>query len=497
MVWEYISEYFNLRSVLLCSATFLIISWILRRPRNMPPGPWSIPILGSLPYLVLAKYMSPMEPHRLFEATARKYGNIFSLNAFGYHVVVLNSYETIKEAFQNPLLNNRPSNILEDIEPGVASASGESWKQQRRFALSTLRGFGVGKRSFEEQISEETKALLDELKGRQDEPFDLQYLIVNAVSNVICAVIFGQRYEYTDEDFKELLANLNQQVEIIGSGGLLLFIPFMKYVRPELFRLYTENRERQIRFINKIIDEHRIDHDPEHPRDFIDVCLTEIDKNNEGLQSSLHLNERTLSSTIMQLFGAGSETTATTLRWVILYMMAYPDIQRQVQQEIDSEVGRDRLPKLSDIPNLPFTGAVLLEIQRIVTAVPSGVVHTAAEATMLNGYTIPNDTFLFSNLWSVHHDPNLWKDPFQFKPARFLDPSGNVVHRPELIPFSTGRRICLGENLAKMEIFLFFTHMIHQFTFIAPNDSSNVSFEGISGLTYQPKPFEAVVMPRQ
>ncbi|XP_072015045.1 cytochrome P450 2J4-like [Amphiura filiformis] len=460
MVLEYISDYINLCSVLLCSALFLFMAWLFRRPSNMPPGPWSVPILGSLPYLVLAKYMSPMETHRMFEAIARKYGNIFSLNAFGYHVVVLNTYEAIKEAFQNPLLNDRPSNTLgDDIEPGVISASGESWKQQRHFSLSTLRGFGVGKRSFEEKISEETKALLDELKRRQDQPFDPQYLIVSAVSNVICAVIFGQRYEYTDEDFKELLANLNQRVKIVGSGGLLLLISFMKYVRPELFRLYKENRERQIQFINKVINEHRIHHDSEHPRDFIDVYLTEIEKNKESLQS--HLNERTLIITTMQLFGAGSETTATTLRWVILYMMAYPDIQRQVQQEIDSEVGRDRLPKLSDIPNLPFTGAVLLEIQRIVTAVPSGVVHTAAEATMLNGYTIPKGTFLFSNLWSVHHDPNLWKDPFQFNPARFLDPSGNVVHRPELIPFSTGRRICLGENLAKMEIFLFFTHMIH------------------------------------
>ncbi|XP_072024662.1 cytochrome P450 2J4-like [Amphiura filiformis] len=188
MVWEYISDYFNLRSVLLCSATFLIISWLLRRPSNMPPGPWSVPILGSLPYLVRAKYMSPMEPHRLFVAIARKYGNIFSLNVFGYNAVVLNTHEAIKEAFQNPLLNDRPSNKLgDDIEPGVASACGESWKQQRHFSLSTLRGFGVGKRSFEEQISLETKALLDEIKIRQDQPFDPQYLIVNAVSNVICA----------------------------------------------------------------------------------------------------------------------------------------------------------------------------------------------------------------------------------------------------------------------------------------------------------------------
>ncbi|XP_072021851.1 cytochrome P450 2J4-like [Amphiura filiformis] len=184
----------------------------------------------------------------------------------------------------------------------------------------------------------------------------------------------------------------------------------MKYVRPELFRLFLENRERLAQFINKVINEHRIHHDPEHPRDFIDVYLTEIEAYKEKLQPS-HLSERTLNTTIVQLFSAGSETTATTLRWALLYMMKYPDVQRQVQQEIDNKVGRDRLPQLSDIPNLPFTGATLLEIQRIVTVVPSGVVHCAAEATMLNGAkNLPGREFgedgnllvLYSHDTSVH-----------------------------------------------------------------------------------------------
>ncbi|XP_072043074.1 cytochrome P450 2J4-like [Amphiura filiformis] len=499
MFWEYITDYFDLRSVPLCFATFLLLSWLFRPRNDLPPGPWSVPILGSIPYLAFAMYRSPMEPHRFLQTTARKYGNVFSLNALGYTVVVLNTYETIKEAFQNPLLSDRPRNVLAEemhVTPGVANACGESWKQQRRFSLSTLRGFGVGKRTFEGQISQETQTLLDEFGKRQKQPFDPQYLIGNAVSNVICSVVFGQRYEYTDEDFKELLSIINQQLTILGAGGLLPLIPFMKYFRPELSRLFKENMERQIKFVNKIIDNHRTHHDPNNPRDFIDVFLTEIEENQkENLQS--HLNDQTLTTTIMQLFMAGSETTATTLRWTLLYMMAYPDIQLQLQEEIDNKVGRDRLPQLSDIQNLPFTGATLLEIQRIATIVPSGVVHCAAETTVLNGYTIPKGAFLLSNLWAVLHDPKVWNEPSQFNPSRFLDPSGYVIQRPELIPFSIGRRICLGENLAKMELFLFFTHMMHQFTFMAPNDSSELSFEGISGVTYQPKPFKVVVIPRQ
>ncbi|XP_072046944.1 cytochrome P450 2U1-like [Amphiura filiformis] len=402
------------------------------RSPKLPPGPWCLPLLGSLPYLLLATYRSSptaRDPHRLFELISRKYGTIFSLNVFGKVIVVLNTYEAVKEAFQNRLLNDRPpSPILPD---GVIFASGDSWKEQRRFSLVTLRGFG---QSLEDQISTETKVLLDEFKRQKHEPFDPHRLLGNALSNVICSVIFGHRYEYTDEDFKELLALLSEEVEFSAGGGIIIFFPSTRYLLPKLFKAMEENN----------------------------------------------------------LFAAGSETTATTLRWAILYMMAYPDIHRRVQQEIDIVVGRDRLPKLSDIPNLPYTGATLLELQRIVTITPSGIVHFAADDTILNGFSIPKGTFLISNLWAVHHDPNVWEEPAQFNPSRFLDSSGNLLHRPELIPFSTGRRICLGENLAKVTLSLFFTHVMHQFTFTKPTDSSEISFEGISGGTFQPKPFKVV-----
>ena len=118
--------------------------------------------------------------------------------------------------------------------------------------------------------------------------------------------------------------------------------------------------------------------------------------------------------------------------------MKYPDIQQKIQQEIDSVVGRDRFPKLSDAPQLPYTEAVLLEIQRIASVVQLGIIHRAADTANIKGFYVLKGEYLISNLWAVHHDAHIWGDPSEFRPSRFLDQSGEVLQREELIPFSIG-----------------------------------------------------------
>ncbi|XP_072048700.1 cytochrome P450 2U1-like [Amphiura filiformis] len=194
-------------------------------------------------------------------------------------------------------------------------------------------------------------------------------------------------------------------------------------------------------------------------------------------------------------------------------MIAYPEIQKRVQQEMDSVVGRDRLPRatvkrtrqldgeevprgLSDKDKLPFTSAVLLEIQRIVSTNPLGIPHSCGDDTIIDGYYIPKGSVVVSNLWAVHHDPDTCKNPDQFNPDRFLDKDRCLREREGLIPFSTGRRICIGENLAKMELYIFFTHLLHHFTFKKPHDSKSFSLKGVTGIQHSPGPFLIEVINR-
>ncbi|XP_022081153.1 cytochrome P450 2J6-like [Acanthaster planci] len=511
-VLQQVKDFLDVRMVLLGLFFLLVLRWLISRPKNLPPGPWGFPVLGSIPAIAWAMCRG-LEPHHLFEEYAAKYGPVFCLNIFNKRVVVLNEYALVKEAFQHPQLSDRPKNVITEVTKteGVVFSSGEVWMELRRFCLTVLRSFGVGKTSFEEQIGIEAEELMKEMAAFKGEPFNPKPLLGNAVANVICSVIFGKRYAYTDREFAHLLDLLSRNLKLAGGGGITLIFPSMRHLpffpTSELFLNLKVSRS----FIKNIIDSHRKTFDADNLKDFTDAFLMEIRHNqarNTGrghpedgkpkTSKYSHLSERNIVGTISNLFAAGSETTATTLQWCILYMMLHPDVQTRVQAEIDDVVGRYRLPRMADVPELNFTRAVIWEVQRLANIVPLGVPHCAASDIILRGFLIPKGSVLMSNFWKMSRDPKVWPDPEQFIPERFLNVKGEATRAEELIPFSIGRRSCIGEHLAKMELFLFFSFFVHQFTFKKPDDSPplSLSLKGRGGVTRSPLPFDTCAVLR-
>ncbi|XP_038058681.1 cytochrome P450 2J6-like [Patiria miniata] len=481
MLW-----YLDLRTVLLCVVVLLVLRWFLGRPKNLPPGPWGFPLIGSVP-AIIREVRRGVEPHDLFMRYAAKFGPVFRLQILNKTVVVLNDYTSVKEAFQHPQLNDRPKLLFTKLfrSEGVGMASGEKWIELRRFCLTVLRSFGVGKTSFEEKIGTEAEELMKEMSAFNGKPFDPKPLLSNAVSNVICSVIFGKRYEYADGEFKNLLSMLGENVKLFGSGGAMLFFPALRYL-PFMSTDKLESNMEAIRlFLTRIIDNHRAIFDLDNLDDFIDAYLMEL----KAGAKHVHLTEHSFTGTVGNLFGAGTETTGTTLQWALLYMAVYPEIQQRVQAEIDAVVGRNRLPRMADKPELNFTRAVIWEVQRMTIIAPLGVAHAAASDTQFHGFVIPKGALLVPNLWAVAHDPKVWSDPNKFQPERFLNDKGEAVQAEELIPFSVGRRSCIGEHLAKMELFIFFSFFLHQFTFKKPDDSPPLTLKGRGGFTNSPRVF--------
>ncbi|XP_066278637.1 cytochrome P450 2U1-like [Branchiostoma lanceolatum] len=147
---------------------------------------------------------------------------------------------------------------------------------------------------------------------------------------------------------------------------------------------------------------------------------------------------------------------------------------------------------------MPYTTATLAEVHRINTVVPLSIPHSPSSETALNGYTIPAGTNILMNLWSVHMNPQLFPEPDNFNPDRFLDQDGNFVKHEELIPFSVGPRVCLGEQLAKMEGFLLFVYLMQRFTFKLPEGATNLSTVGtMTALVNAPRPYDLCAVPRQ
>ncbi|XP_069823412.1 cytochrome P450 2D17-like [Dendropsophus ebraccatus] len=464
---------------------------------RFPPGPRGVPFLGNI---LQVNFQNPPETLRQLR---KEFGDIFSLQYFWNKMVVLNGLEVMKEALINRSeeIADRPRfpiyekiGFAGDTKGVVLAPYGNSWKEQRRFTLTTLRNFGMGKKSLEERVTEEAQCLCSAFRSQKDQ-FNPHFLMNNAVANVICSIAFGDRFEYDDAKFQRLLrlldatfkAEFGLRGQIINEIPLLAKIPWI--VDPVLKPQYE-----LIDFMKEIVSEHRKTWNPNDIRDFIDVYIAEMEKVKEDSASSF--NEGNLCMTTYDLFSAGSETTSTTLRWGLLYMILYPDVQSKVQEEIDRVIGRERKPTMGDVLQMPYTNAVIHEVQRCGDIAPLGVPHMTHKDMEIKGYIIPKDTTVLTNLSSVLKDQQLWEKPFQFYPKHFLDENGKFIKREAFMPFSAGRRSCLGEQLARMELFLFFTTLLQQLTFEIPSDQPRPREDPQYALTMSPHPYNIRVVAR-
>ncbi|XP_061095520.1 cytochrome P450 2J2-like [Conger conger] len=482
-------EGLDIKGLLVFLIAFLLITDFLkhRNPPNFPPGPWSLPVVGNV------FHIDAKQPHIYLTKLAKVYGNIFSIRLGRDKTVLVTGYRMVKEALVTQAENfvDRPPSPMTDrlySGTGIFMSNGYKWRKQRRFALTTLKNFGLGKKSLESVICEEAQFLQEEIEREQGNPFDPHLLLNNSVSNIICFMVFGHRFDYSDQNFQILLKLLSETLKLEGSIWAQLYEAFptvMKFLPGPHNEIFTHYKE-LCTFVRGELEKHKEDWDPCVPRDYMDSFLAEIERNKHDPEAGF--DELNLIMCALDLFLAGTETTSTTLRWALLYMMKYPDIQEKVQAEIDRVIGQSRLPSMADRANMPYTDAVIHEIQRMGNIVPLNAFRMASKDTTLGGYFLPKGTSVLTNLTSVMFDKTVWETPHTFNPGHFLDSDGKFVRQDAFMPFSAGKRVCLGEQLAKMELFLFFVIIFQKFSF-SPVQGVELNLEGEIGTTLTPVPF--------
>ncbi|XP_055978278.1 cytochrome P450 2J2-like [Sorex fumeus] len=482
------------RTLLMGAVAFLFFAYVFRkrRPKNCPPGPSILTVLGNL---LLDFEQLCLRVQQL----VKKYGNVFGMSFGDIYLVVVTGLPLIKEALveKNQDFINRPVTPIRNRifkTNGLVMSSGKTWKEQRRFTLTTLRNFGLGKKSLEERIQEEAYYLIQLIKEENGQPFDPHFKINNAVSNIICSITFGERFEYQDEKFQGLLRMLDEVVYLEASTWCQFYnmFPTLMNLLPGPHRTLFNDWENLKLFVAEMIKNHKRDWNPDEPRDFIDAYLNEIEKHKGDTSSSF--DEENLIYTTLDLFTAGTETTSTTLRWGLLYMALYPDIQEKVHAEIDRVIGQMQQPSMALRESMPYTHAVVHEVQRMGNIIPLNVPRAAAADTTLNGYHIPKGTLVLTNLITLHRDPAEWATPDTFNPEHFLE-NGKFKKREDFLPFSIGKRACLGEQLARTELFVFFTSLMQKFTF-RPPDNEQMSQKFRMGLTVAPVKYRICALPR-
>nr|XP_056712808.1 cytochrome P450 2K6-like [Euleptes europaea] len=488
-------------SMLFLFALTLAYLWIMSnfwnsRSQKFPPGPKQLPLIGNLHQMDLKR------PHVTMLKFSKQYGPVFRIQMGLQEMVVLAGYETVKEALVNQAdaFVDRPMiPIFEDFLQGhgIVISNGEGWKVLRRFAITTLRDFGMGKKTIEERIVEESRFLIQKFESFDGKPFETTSSINSAVSNIIVSILLGKRYEYEDPTFIRLLHMISENTRLVGSPSVQLYnmFPALGFLSGGR-KTVLHNRDEFFAFIQATFIERLKELDENDQRSFIDAFLVRQQEEKNKYQINGIFHNENLKSVVNDLFTAGTETTSTTLRWGLLLMLKYPEIQKKVQEEITKVVGSAQ-PRIEHRAKMPYTDAVIHEIQRFANILPTSVPRATNADVTLGGYFIPKGTHIIPLLYSVLYDESQWEKPLQFYPEHFLDTEGKFVKRDAFLPFSAGRRMCAGETLAKMELFLFFASLLQRFTFLpAPGTSKeDLDLTPAVGFTTPPVPHSICALP--
>ncbi|KAM4042284.1 cytochrome P450 2C5-like isoform 2-T2 [Anomaloglossus baeobatrachus] len=430
-------------SIILCLFVALFFYGRKKNIYNLPPGPRPLPIIGNLHILDMKK------PYLTFHQLSKKYGPVYTIKLGEEKVVVLCGYDAVKDALVNHAdeFSGRPKvPIFHEI----------------------IKGYG--------------------------EPFDNLMIINAAVSNIIVSILLSNRFDYENPTLLRLLKIINENTRLIGTPMAMLYNAFPSVMRwcSRVQRTVARNVEEMHVFIRETFTNQKKELDINDQRNLIDSFL--VKQKEEKPNPELYFTNENLTMLVTDLFAAGMETTSTTLRWGLLLMMKYPEIQKKVQSEIEKVIGSAE-PQVSHRKDMPYTDAVIHEIQRFGNIVPSNLPHATTQDVNFRGYLLPKGTHVIPLLTSVLYDKDHFVKADEFYPGHFLDSKGNFVRKEAFMPFSAGKRSCAGENLAKMELFMFFTKLLQNFTFQAP-PGATLDLTAAGGFTAPPKAYKICAIPR-
>ncbi|KAL5992498.1 hypothetical protein ACLOJK_013417 [Asimina triloba] len=430
-------------------------------PKNLPPGPFAWPIIGTL----LPKLKK--QPHLELSKLAQTFGPLMLLK-FGVEPVVVGSTHTAAMEIlkdQDRVLSGRfaphSTRIKGYIEHSMVWADcTDYWKLIRKICRTEL--FSTKMLDLQAPVREAKVAdFIHFLRRKDGEVVKFADVIFGAILNVLGGLIFNKDVF----DFEDKTDNNLGMKGMIRQLMILAAIPNLADLYPILgssdFQGLRKASAVCVKQMNdswaEIVKERRANKD-HSKNDFLQVLI------DSGF------NDAQIDALLLETFGPGSDTTASTIEWAMAELLRDPSKMIKVREELDRVVGRKRAVKESDLPHLPYLHAVMKETLRLHPPVTFLLPHRALETCEVMNYTVPNGCQLMVNTYAIGRDPKTWPSPLSFAPERFLDSDvdyqGNHFH---YIPFGAGRRICPGLSLATRVVRLFLASLIHSFEWELPN----------------------------
>ncbi|XP_050666559.1 cytochrome P450 18a1-like isoform X2 [Leptidea sinapis] len=439
---------------------------------------------------------------------------------------------------------------------GIVLSEGELWKRQRQFLTEKFRLLGVKlwkNQPFEKYIITEVQELLKKIDNSKDIPLDPMVVLGRHVHNVICELMMSFRFEEGDPNFALFNERISRGMELYGSvhvgehlacylklPGKMAVIKEIKKNLTDISKFHEDHLrarlEKQLKsyryfdedifnfYIKQLHDEYPAEELPNLLAKKTDICTLEDniaddlqpEQNpftNDKVKDLLHcfleqiqnekkdndapsifVNKNKVKQVVQvmnDLFSAGMETSRTSIVWILIMMLREPKVAEKVRSDLAEVVGTGELVTLEHRLDLPYVEAVIYETLRRVSVVPLGTTHVNLNDWKIQGFTIPSGSSIIPLLNKINMDPNYFPDPEKFLPERFLL-DGKLFVPDYFMPFGVGRRVCLGEQLARMELFLFFANLMNYYEFALPEGESMPSLEGSFGTTHAAHPYTLV-----
>ncbi|PFH46821.1 hypothetical protein AMATHDRAFT_153743 [Amanita thiersii Skay4041] len=489
----------------------IIVSFVLwgidRRKRRsklpLPPGPKGLPIVGLW-------NMPRRKPWLVYEEWSKIYGDMMYFEAFGQSFLILSSMKRVKDLLEKRSANysDRPRMVMVlelmdwTFNLGLLPY-GSMWRRQRKAMHEHFHINAVDK--YKPVQMRETRAFIRRL---QQTPELLRRHIRHAFGALILDITYGIRINDHNDPYvvmaEESLAGLAE------AGNPLSFlvdmIPALKYIPSWFPGGAFKKQAEHYRSVNKRMVETPFDYvkarlaDGTAKPSVATAMIESLPDESDPARAEEELIARDVTGVA---YVSGVDTTGSSTEVFFLAMASFPEVQKRAQAELDAVIGPHRLPTFEDRESLPYINALARETMRWLLVLPGGVSHMVTEDDEYNGYHIPKGTIVLGNAWAILHDPEMFPDPHEFKPERFIkngkfDLTG--ILDPHNVAFGFGRRVCLGRNLSDNSLFITIASVLSVFDILPPVDGNGnpvkPSVDVTEGFLSHPVSLNCILKPR-
>ncbi|XP_048732392.2 cytochrome P450 2U1-like [Ostrea edulis] len=471
------------------SAVVLLFTYLILKNRGLPPGPFSLPLIGNAGISDNKKLMI------LLKNLERKYGSIFRFRLGARHVTVVGGLENIKRVLEQDSLQpyRQWPNFITAVQPSPGSSleNDELSKVLGQLSKMTADNFLREKTSIEATILEEVRNLQRELSAEKCRPISMLNIVTEAVYNIVSAVTIGERLEFDRPScrrFKECLQEISRCSNFVTPENGVSVLRFLSTKRISKLR-------DSVKYVQEFLEPRLINHKSSLIKkdlpDFIDVCLKR--NSTEGKL----INDGGILQGVINFFVSGCEPTISVSMWMFLLMTRYPELQKKCRHVIRLQIKDDGCVSWGDREQFPFILATIQEAQRFSNPVPFGYPYEVSSETDVGDFRVPSGDLLLMNYQSCHMDHTYWKRPAEFRPENFTDSDGELVHHEAFLPYGFGPITCKFNSFADQILFLVFTNIISKFELRAPDEHPSPPLTAEEGPIRYPKPYYVVPYPIQ